>query len=455
MKTKLIFTVALMFALSLPVPAQARPVTCQGERATIVGTKRADVLEGTSGRDVIAGRGGGDTITGSGGNDLICGQGGKDTLTGSEGNDRITGGPGSDFFSGGPGDDTLDGGRDADSDKGWDDVLSFASSEQGVAVDAPARTGSAEGDGSDTLVGYFEVIEGSEFDDVIDGSVSEFELRGLGGNDHLIGGSPFVTLLGGPGDDILEASDFTQAYGHATVSYVSSPAAVQVDLAAGTASGEGQDTLVRISHVIGSPFDDVIAGDDLSNLILGGSGNDRLEGLGDRDRLSGGAGDDIARGGAGDDFLGDSVVNGPDGDDEFYGDDGNDAFSLGAGADLIDGGAGVDGISYPPRDGLVVDLSTGVISLPGDPDDTVAAIEDVYSPGSAGDVSVTLIGDAGPNALTGGQGDDTIQGGAGDDDLRGGAGDDDIDGGEGVDVANGKNGSDRCVNVEEKFSCER
>jgi Ca2+-binding RTX toxin-like protein len=445
----------LMVALSFSTQALAGPVICQGERATIVGTKRSEVLEGTSGRDVIAGRGGGDAIAGGGGNDVICGQGGRDTLSGGEGNDRITGGPGSDFFSGGPGDDTLDGGSDADSDKGWDDVLSFASSEQGVTVDAPARTGSAEGEGSDTLVGYFEIIEGSEFDDGIDGSVSEFELRGLGGNDHLIGGSPYVTLVGGPGDDILEASDFTDAYGHATVSYVGSSAPVQVDLAAGVATGEGEDTLVRISHVIGSPHDDVVAGDDLSNLLLGGSGNDRLDGLGERDRLSGGAGDDIAHGGAGDDFLGDSVVNGPDGADQFYGDDGNDAFSLGTGADLIDGGAGVDGISYPPVEGLVVDLSAGVITLPGDPDDRVAAIEDVYSPGSAGDVSVTLIGDDGPNALTGGQGDDTIQGGGGDDELRGGAGDDDIDGGDGVDVANGKNGSDRCVNVEEKFSCER
>lgn len=85
------------------------PVECDGTAATVVGTRRSDVLRGTSGPDVIQGRGGDDLIRGKGGNDLICGGGGADRLIGGDGRDRLFGQRGEDFGNGGPGDDTCRG----------------------------------------------------------------------------------------------------------------------------------------------------------------------------------------------------------------------------------------------------------------------------------------------------------------------------------------------------------
>jgi RTX calcium-binding nonapeptide repeat (4 copies) len=73
-----------------------RPL-CHGERATIVGTNRADVLVGTRRGDVVVGKGGNDVIVVSGGNDVICAGGGDDIVDGAEGRDHTWGGPGIDM----------------------------------------------------------------------------------------------------------------------------------------------------------------------------------------------------------------------------------------------------------------------------------------------------------------------------------------------------------------------
>jgi len=104
-----------LIGLSFASPAaqSARP-TCNGVRATITGTSRADHLTGTAARDVIVAFGGRDAINGGGGNDLICGGKGSDLVFGGRGNDTIVGGPRSDFIAGGAGDDRIDGGRGSD-----------------------------------------------------------------------------------------------------------------------------------------------------------------------------------------------------------------------------------------------------------------------------------------------------------------------------------------------------
>ncbi len=93
---------------------------CRGQRPTIVGTSRGDVLRGTNRPDVIMGLGGGDTIIGSNGEDVICGGAGDDLLLGGNGDDRLLGGfgddrllgeNGDDLLIGGPGDDDLRQGR--------------------------------------------------------------------------------------------------------------------------------------------------------------------------------------------------------------------------------------------------------------------------------------------------------------------------------------------------------
>jgi Tol biopolymer transport system component len=86
-----------------------------GDRCTVVGTPRDDVLRGTSHEDVLCGLGG---------DDVLLGGDEDDVLEGGPGNDRLDGGSGTDSFLGGAGDDSLrsrdgrresiDGGRGTD-----------------------------------------------------------------------------------------------------------------------------------------------------------------------------------------------------------------------------------------------------------------------------------------------------------------------------------------------------
>jgi subtilisin-like proprotein convertase family protein len=89
-------------------------VTCAGQRATIVGTRRRDILRGTRRADVITARAGNDVITGLRGNDIVCAGAGNDRLSGGTGRDHLDGGRGRDVLVGGPGRDRLIGGAGAD-----------------------------------------------------------------------------------------------------------------------------------------------------------------------------------------------------------------------------------------------------------------------------------------------------------------------------------------------------
>lgn len=65
------------------------------------------------------------------------------------------------------------------------------------------------------------------------------------------------------------------------------PAAVSVNLALGTATGEGADTLRNIENIDGS---------DSNDLIIGSVEANTLQGFADADTLVGGAGDDVLSG---------------------------------------------------------------------------------------------------------------------------------------------------------------
>ena len=84
-----------------------------------------------------------------------------------------------------------------------------------------------------------------------------------------------------------------------TVAYGLSPAAVTVNLTAGTATGEGSDTLVLLENVNGSGPADTITGNGGPNTLNGGNGNDSLSGLAGNDAINGGTGNDTCNGGAG------------------------------------------------------------------------------------------------------------------------------------------------------------
>jgi Ca2+-binding RTX toxin-like protein len=276
--------------LMLPATADAAVPRCFGKRATIVGTRRADVLKGTTNADVIVGLAGGDVIKGLGGADRICGGKGTDTLIGGSGNDLMVGdvgndtmrgGAGSDAFFGGAGSDTFNGGT------GIDDLVSYFFAPSAVQVDLAAGT-AAGGEGTDTVTGI-EDIEGSGFDDSLTGDMAWNFFYPGAGNDTVVGGG-----------DTRDRVDFFY-----------SPAAVVVDLTAGTATGEGTDTLSGIGQIFGSRHDDTITGDANANTLLGGPGNDTISGAAGDDTLDGGDGTDSLDGGDGTDACttGETVLN--------------------------------------------------------------------------------------------------------------------------------------------------
>jgi Ca2+-binding RTX toxin-like protein len=82
---------------------------------------------------------------------------------------------------------------------------------------------------------------------------------------------------------------------------------VLVDLAAGSATGQGNDSFgvtgddgcSGIAIIIGSKFDDLLSGDDHNTKFYGLSGNDALFGLEGDDVLDGGPGTNSNDGGPG------------------------------------------------------------------------------------------------------------------------------------------------------------
>ena len=274
----------------------------------VFGSRYADTLHGDGGKNVLAGRNGDDTLNGEGGADRLLGGNGKDTLNGGNDNDRLDGGRGADHLDGG---------------SGTADRAEYARSKSGVTVDLGAGTGKGGDAEGDTLVNVENVL-GSKHNDV---------LTGDGGSNTLLGGNGDDELNGEGGDDILEggkgADTKNGGEGSDTASYARSKQGVQVDLAAGTATGgdaEG-DTFQSIENLTGSRNGDTLSGDDGANTLSGGRGHDILEGRGGDDDLNGGRGRDTLNGGEGDDTL-----NGGDASDTYL-------YAKGDGADtIVEGG---------------------------------------------------------------------------------------------------------------------
>ena len=132
-----------------------------------------------------------------------------------------------------------------------------------------------------------------------DGSGGNDTILGGFGRDYINSGDGNDLIDGGAGDDWIDGGD--AAFTFAIYDDASGP--VTADLAARTASGDGTDTLANVNSLIGSSYDDVLAGDDQINLILGGSGNDSINARGSADMFSGDAGDDIIDGGPGRDAI--------------------------------------------------------------------------------------------------------------------------------------------------------
>ena len=252
--------------------------------------------------------------------------------------------------------DTLDGGAGVD-------TADYSGSTAWVQVSLGQSTGQtgggsgnhAEGDVLSTI----ENVTGSAYNDHLIGDGNDNVLSGLAGAD---------TLDGGAGRD--------------TASYVDSQSGVRVSLLGGNnyPGDAGGDVLISIENLIGSAFNDTLAGGYGDNLLFGLAGNDSL-----------------------------------------YGDSGNDTLVGGAGADTMDGGRGIDRVDYSASAAGIMVYLDNYYQSGGDAEgDSLRDIEDVLG-SSHND---TLAGsNFSLNVLDGALGDDVLHGGEGDT-LYGGTGND-------------------------------
>jgi Ca2+-binding RTX toxin-like protein len=260
-----------------------------------------------------------------------------------------------------------------------------------VMATIPCVVAPAAGAGTATCLGFETTIVGTSRSDVIRGTAGDDVIVGLGGDDvirgrggedticgsrgrdRLIGGAATDvlsgdrgddTLLGSRGNDLLLESPGNDATdggpGGDEASFALAFTGVDANLATGTATGFGNDTLTRVEGLIGTIFDDVLTGNELVNEFIPLGGNDAVGGGGGSDVLSfllagNGVTASLEAGGAfgeGTDTFtsienligsdSDDVLIGDGGDNQIFGFFGDDQLDGGEGVDLLDGGDGTD-----------------------------------------------------------------------------------------------------------------
>ena len=275
-----------------------------------------------------------ENIRGSAGDDTLIGDDNANVIYGSAGKDHIEGGGGNDMIYSGGGYDSIDGGLGVD-------TLSYADSWSNVVVNLGTGIGKYGSASQDTIINI-ENLNGSKFDDILTGDAGNNVLNGAAGSDTLHGAAGNDVLIGGAGADVLDGGD-----GVDTASYASAHTGVTVSLATGGAlnvdasqngvqppapvvevcpddnlnDGLGStyvdssytaingvtdatgDTFIGVENLLGSAWNDKLAGDNSDNRIDGGAGNDVINGAGGIDYLLGGAGNDTLTGGAGADVF--------------------------------------------------------------------------------------------------------------------------------------------------------
>lgn len=448
------------------------------------------VLDLKPNENIIVAGDGGITVYGGSELDRISTGTGADTIYASGGNDTITTSSGNDIIDVGTGDNIVDGGDGTD-------LLSYATRSENINFDLGGTqnvfgeiTVSVGGSQSDLVKGIENVTTGSGTDSLT-GSSLDNVLTGGAGDDF---------LMGRGGNDTLDGGDDTD-----TVSYAYAGNAVTIDLQAGTGVvGTGDsDTITNVENIIGSDYNDSLAGDANINVIEGGDGDDLLNGR---------TGDDVIDGGAGNNTLsftdqtsgvtltlndtgsstatsvgGDTItlsnihnITGSGFDDVLTGNDDDNIIRSGDGNDTLDGDGGTgDILSYDDQTtGITADLGAGTVTKGAGTDnfsnfeiltatgqdDTViggalintmnggAGTDTLSYENTSGDVTVSLAAGTTSGALTqtftsfenvtGGTGNDTLTGDAAANTIVGGDGDDTLNANGGNDTLDGGNNND-------------
>jgi VCBS repeat-containing protein len=197
-------TTATVTPTQLVTGGQAEPFYDM-EEAALTGGPGNDRFDGSA-------FGGAVTLAGLGGNDTLIGGPQADSLAGGSGDDSLVAAAGTDVLDLGTGSDVADGGTENDSyfvplsgnvtlfDAGGIDSIDLSSAAFAVTADlgpaAPApQIADTSGD-SVTLVGAFENLRGTNFNDKLKGSADRNILEGGGGVDLIDGGDGADTLQG-------------------------------------------------------------------------------------------------------------------------------------------------------------------------------------------------------------------------------------------------------------------
>jgi Ca2+-binding RTX toxin-like protein len=436
---------------------------------TINGSAVADILIGNDGNDRLSGAGGNDLLEGGEGYDSVFGGGGRDVLDGGAGNDELSGGSGGDTLTGGLGSDLLDGGENSPDQLADSDYVDYSINDDiegatGVNVDLTTGLAVDGLGGIDTLINIERVI-GTNFDDVLTGGdqtnsdINRSEqFEGRGGNDVITGAidNNFAVYISAPSGIVvnLSSSDIDLDPGDG------------VDLIASRTARDGYgtiDTLINIDRIVGSAFQDVIYGSDLTvgnERFEGMAGDDYVNGLGGIDYVMypnsptavvvglGSSGSGSASDGFGttDTFDNIEAVRGSQFSDVLNGSgraDVAERYEGMGGDDSINGAGGPDRVEYfQSPTAVVVNLGSTQITVNDVPVnagtaldgfgglDTLSSIEQVA--GSRFDDAI--FGGSGGNRLDGHVGNDTVDGGGGNDVLIGGQGSDVLFSGSGADT---------------------
>ena len=253
------------------------------------GNGGADRLTGGNENDTILGGEGDDTLIGGPGNDILRGEDGRDRLQGDDGDDILDASGGAagtqsygDIVSPGTGSNTIIGNQDHyDNDAGIDLVYGDVTGSGGLTFTVNA-------DGSGTVVSGTAGIVNDTF------TFTDF-FMGSEDADTFLASAAEVTIVGGPGDDII-----TGGAGRTKLSYYleDGPFGILADF------GMGQifDSFGDIDTVSGSI--DKIQGTELVDIFIDSeTGGMDINGRGGDDLISGGTGDNYLTGGSGADWF--------------------------------------------------------------------------------------------------------------------------------------------------------
>jgi Ca2+-binding RTX toxin-like protein len=397
--------------------------------------------------DIQAGTGTGDASVGS---DTFSGVSG---LRGSAFNDSLSGSTntsGVEIFQGGAGNDFIDGRG------GFDRALyAFGLDDEATgAINVSLAAGTVTGDasvGTDTLRSI-EAIRGTSFADTFNatgftGSSTNAGSAGTNGS-----GAAFNEFEGRGGDDIITGN------GNTRVSYVNATAGVTVDIAGGTATGNGSvgtDTFTGVFSVIGSYFGDVLSGSNnaanTSEVFEGKGGDDTIDGLAGFDQAvyfndpntTSGISVDMAAGTVtGDSSIGTDTlvavesVRGTNFVDTFIATGFNGASAdlpMGTTFNEFEGMGGNDSITGGGNTRVSYVSSSGAVTV------------DIAAGTATGDASVGTDTFTGVSRVRGSNFNDTISGGSGNNFLEGQNGNDRLDGRGGNDTLTGGNNADTFV----------